>query len=52
MGERFRGLGDAKDGDRDEWVEGLGERYGMGDINGWDGIRRLGIDFDEFVDRN
>jgi hypothetical protein len=50
MAERFRTMGDAGEAQRDDWVEGLGERYRFGGVRGWDGVSRLGVDFEEYVD--
>lgn len=51
MVERFKGLGDLSEKERDEAIEGFGGRYAMGHVRGVDGVSKLGVDFEEFVDK-
>ncbi|KAH7395537.1 hypothetical protein BKA64DRAFT_708932 [Cadophora sp. MPI-SDFR-AT-0126] len=50
MVERFRHLGDMDTETRNNIVKGWGSTYKIGTVFGVDGIRREGVDFEEFVD--
>jgi hypothetical protein len=50
MVERFRDLGDMDTETRDNMVKGWGCEYKIGTVVGVDGIRREGVDFEEFVE--
>ncbi|KAH7370109.1 hypothetical protein BKA65DRAFT_561585 [Rhexocercosporidium sp. MPI-PUGE-AT-0058] len=49
MIERFRELGDMDTETRDNLVRGWGSKYQIGTFTGVDGIRREGVDFEEYV---
>ncbi|KAK0106260.1 hypothetical protein ONS96_003901 [Cadophora gregata f. sp. sojae] len=50
MVERFRDLGDMDTETRDDLVKRWGCKYRIGTVPGIDGIRREGVDFEEFVE--
>lgn len=50
--EKFSGMGDMGEKARDKIVVGLKERYKLGNVRGWDGVVRLGIDSEEYVERS
>ncbi|KAL2059971.1 hypothetical protein VTL71DRAFT_10126 [Oculimacula yallundae] len=50
LAERFRDLADMDTETRDEVIKGWGLKYKIGVFTGVDGVRREGVDCEEFVD--